>query len=114
MIRKLVATVCLFVAALPASADWTEYGELTNVRLYGGSVILGGLSTMDSTHSQLYCGGTNNAGEFSFKLEEPYADQLLSFLLLAEAAGRNVKVDFTGNCEGGRAEINAISLQDNA
>lgn len=92
-------------------AGWSATGETNDLRVHSGTNVFATLSSLTTDDNQESCGNTHNAQQFSFSIAETYSDHLLSMLLSAEMAGRQIQVYLTGECVGNRPEINGVKIR---
>lgn len=115
MMKMLTAglAICLLSSSVYAG-EWSQSGYTSDYRVFSssnGSVVFASLSSLDSTYNQQICGNSNNAGQFSFYIFEDVTSKgLMSILLSAELANRQVQVYLTGNCTQNRPEINGARI----
>jgi len=104
---NIFAAIIFLLTSGNAFAAWGNPGSVSNVRLFDGKVFLASLSSVKGDKEAPKCVVDT---QFSFKLGMPYTDSLLSILLAAKMAEKKIRVDFTGQCEEGRPEINGIQI----
>ena len=113
MIKMIKLSITLLFCLLSFNvyaSGWSPPGYTSEIRLFQGYVVLGSLSSLDSTYQQQYCGNSTYNDQFSFSNSDPNAKEYMAMLLSAEMSNRQVSIYFDGNCNEGRPEINGVRI----
>ncbi|MCL6270754.1 hypothetical protein M3P05_12550 [Sansalvadorimonas sp. 2012CJ34-2] len=89
------------------SASWENVGLVTRVHSGHGIGYF-----LFSTEKQINVNGCDNRFGYDVNENLKSSDRIYSLLLTAYTTGKPVAIYITGNCLGGRPEVNAVQFTD--